>query len=125
MGDRLPDEAIAAARPARGELTIVNRRSWNGGRGRRNFIVATFNGVQGSLPVASLIDAAVTNLAGNEFTVSGTEVHVPKPKPGVSFQCGQTWWCRLVVRQDATVVREGSPPPCSKPTSTALSAPER
>ena len=125
MGTRLPDDVLDMATATRGELTIRNHRSWNGHGGRRSFIIATFNGIVGSLPVPDLLYAEVTNLAGNEFTVSGTEVHVPNPQPGVSFQCGQTWWCRLALREDATIVRKRSSPPCSNPTSKASRAAER
>ena len=47
MGAKLPDDGLSTSNPARGELTIGNHGSWNGYEGRRNFIVATFNGVAG------------------------------------------------------------------------------
>ena len=96
QGTKLPDDVIAQTTPVRGDLTMVNHRRWSGTGGRYNFVIATLTLVDGALPVTELRHATVTQMRADSFLVAGLEVHIPQPQPGVSFQCDQTWWCRVV-----------------------------
>ena len=95
-GDKLPPDVIAATTPVRGDLTMENHRRHIDRVEGRNFIIATIGAPAGALPVNQLLYAVVTKMTGDSFLIAGLEVHTANPQPGASFQCDQTWWCRLV-----------------------------
>ena len=100
-GNKLPGDVIAQASATRGELSIENHRARDGVGAQANFIVAKLAVAGGALPVPQLLYAVVTKMKGDSFLVAGLEVHIPKPQPGASYQCDQTWWCRVVTSAES------------------------
>ena len=95
-GDKLPPDVIAATTPVRGDLTLENLRGTNGWGEKTNLIIARLAAPAGVLPVNELLHAVIGKMTGDSFLIAGREIHHAKPQPGASYECGQTWWCRLV-----------------------------
>ena len=96
-GTKLTTEEIRAAPKVRGDLMVTTDRVRNGNGGKSNYVRASLtpqDGREDLLP--PLVEVMVKTVQASELLIIGAEVHIPKPQPGVSFQCRQTWWCRLV-----------------------------
>ena len=84
----------AQRRAIRGDLAIATTRGAHQQGGNWTATRAKLTAGGGEL-LPHLVDIAVTKMVGNSFLIVGTEVNM-KPGPGATFQCQQTWWCRLV-----------------------------
>ena len=94
-GRRLSNEEVKAAAPTRGRLVVKTRHALNQHGETARTADATFEPLPGQEALRRLDWVRVSTIQGDSIMVAGTEIWNEK-RMSSSFQCPQTWWCRLV-----------------------------
>jgi hypothetical protein len=100
QGERISNDEAKAARPTRGRLVLATRRAIDQFGTPVRVAGATFEPLPGNEPLHALDHAVVSTIHGDSIVVNGIEIWTAEQSS--TFECPQTWWCRLVVTSAAT-----------------------